>query len=208
MTEAQELNLSGALASFNAPKISAFRDDYQRRWVAGFKDASLAEEILENPRLHTRAGAEICAGLGVGYQFNLPFDKNGRIVSVMMAMGLPLFRDLLGCLWHRKTVLDWITWNQIEEKCPHISFEDLKTCLRNVPASVNERIGAPSEVEPNLDADDLHLSGAACLAAWAAHAPSDVGERLSLFIDLPDDPDHPGAALVPAFAAVFLEEGS
>lgn len=171
------------LAKFLRPEIEDIRADIVFRWKAKFGDETLSDEIFENPRLKPRLIAAICASRKQPRERSVPVREDGDVVAALIVHGSQTVAEMVGCLCHRKVVMDWVTWNQLSERMPQVDLALLRHCLRrgkDLPLESGFGVrGAQPSYEHILRMGKQGLSG------WRRQAAPELVKRLNLFVTLP-----------------------
>jgi hypothetical protein len=170
------------LGQFVAPGLEDLRPELLSIWKEGFSDVKLADQIASNPRLTPRIAANICELVGQPAQLDTIPDVYHPMICAIMTIGETKLADYAGCLWHRSTVLDWITWNSFELNLPNLDFNTVRRCFRMVPAELGVESGAPRKSSPKLSQAALQQSGRNCIHAWLLQASPEIRERFTLFL--------------------------
>ncbi len=178
----ESAELPEGLAQFTAPGLEDLRPELLSIWKEGFSDVKLADQIASNPRLTPRIAANICELVGQPARLETVPDAYHSMISAIMVIGETKLADYAGCLWHRATVLEWITWNSFEMNLPNLDFSTVRRCFRMVPAELAIESGAPRKPNTKLSQAALQQSGRNCIHAWMLQTPQDIRERFNLFL--------------------------
>lgn len=202
--------MTQALAQFHQPPLRMLRPDLVGAWMTGFHDQRLAQALLGDKRLEPRVMADICAALGVDGQETVIPKRHQPVIAALMTHGPLDLATLIGCIWHRATVLDWITWNAVAEHLPGVDVPVLRRVLRSVPGQVAQDAGGPTAVALSLSKPEIDRIGKTCLAAWQASLAPEVAGRVALFLapGAHPDPDPKRVTLVRSVAQALAEDAS
>lgn len=181
MTE-QIMTVDSAVAQFAEPVLASLRPELIDTWKSSFTDQALADALLANPRLSSRIVTEICASVGQTAEAEPPSSGFRETIGAILVHGEIEFARLLGCVWFRQSILEWVTWNTLSEHLPEVELSAARRALMAVTADAVREAGAPMDVAEDLSDPMVLKQGLICLSAWRQSLPTALGQRLTLFL--------------------------
>jgi len=208
VTETNPL-IDTALAAFSRPDLSTYRSEVLDDWAKEVRSPDLREAMLANPRLQNRLAARVSETAPLPEIDDLAGSPDFPVIAVILTKGAPVLARAVGLAWHRSTIMAWITWNQLGENLPGVSFEEARASILCVSEKLALENHLPQSPMPKLNEEDLETFGLALLDVWLATLPQDLANRVMLFSELAPAKPHAGrAGLVRAIAQMIISKGT
>jgi len=187
-----DMTLSAA-ARFIRPGIADLHADAITRWKGRYPSLLLATEMLDNPRLTDRIVCEIAGDPLDLEDEELAQSAMFQPIAALITHGVDKVAQITGMAWHRPTVIDWVTWNQLGDLAPDMTLQDARLAINAASEATRAAAGAPKQSEDGLTGDDVTQTGHRLLGMWQVSLPVKVAVRLKLFAKTVSSRPHPVA---------------
>ncbi|MEM6479486.1 MAG: hypothetical protein AAF647_10620, partial [Pseudomonadota bacterium] len=194
---------------FLAPSLADIGSKQRETFANGFGDAALGLAILENRRLEERVLEQIVNSESALDAKQIEGTQDAVVIELLMARSVAELELLMGMVWHKPTVLDWLTWGRLGLMLPGVDGVIARIAVSAVDAKARADAGAPNEALADLPPSHLREDGALLLASWMASLSPELAARLQLFAAIePGHPDDRFARLVQISAQALYAAGA
>lgn len=170
------------LQRFVAPGLEDLHPIIRDVWRRDFGGLDIAREIEGNARLAPRILGQLLGRLHQPLVVEALPAEDAPLIDWIMREGTARPALMLGCVWHRPTLLAWLTWGDGPDWVQQLNIDHLRLAFESISTDLRASAKAPKAPVDGLDHARVLSAGQDILGAWRHSLDVTLDRRLMMLL--------------------------